>query len=281
MTQPPVSEVSRTRLAIVGPSGSGKTTSILHLMRHLIPKGARFVFVEGDDGLSKCLDEYPDIKALKGSSWFVEPVVTDWGKFWGRGQGVGKVLDWVNQKLLGPNDYVVTEGLDIITTDMIRGEWVDRVTVGLVRGAQSSWDASISQGQKGHPIIDQGGWGAINGEIEKALSYLAFQMPCNWIATTDIEPIRDGDRGDDQVLKDLYRNMGMDVKLTGYKWLPRYFDTIVRTGRGLTTGYNFAVYKNRGQRAHVAGNGTTGVISFAANQDFYVDFAMKYLGWPE
>lgn len=277
----------RDRIAMVGPSGAGKSTSILYLASHLIAAtGARFVIVEGDDGFSKCLEEFngqngrPNLKALLGTYIFIEPTVTEWGGIWGKSAGLGKVQQWLSSGLLGPNDWVVTEALDIITTDMIRGEFVEKAGVSMGRNGQanqSTWEAAIEKRKKGQPLIDQGDWGAINGEIEKVLSFLSFKMPCNWIATTDIEPIRTGERGDDQVIKDLYMNMGMDVKMSGYKWLPRYFDTIVRVGKGITSGYNFAVYKNRGQRAVRAD--TSVALQFHPNQDFYNDFAKPYLGW--
>ena len=83
---------------------------------------------------------------------------------------------------------------------------------------------------------------------------------------------------DDAQVKELYRQMGMTVKMSGYKWLMRYFDTIVQTGKSPPNNYSFMVYGSRGSRALLNGASQT-MISASPNQDFYEQFGKKFLGW--
>ena len=84
----------RRRLAIIGPSKSGKSTSWLMMAEKMLDKGVKFVTIEGDDGLSTCLDEFPNVKKAISEGQFRRlPLVTQWSDFWGNPHNVASRLN--------------------------------------------------------------------------------------------------------------------------------------------------------------------------------------------
>lgn len=267
--------LGRERILIGGESKTGKTFSWMKMVKHL-PQ-AKFVCVEPDDGVTKIAEEQgvqiirPPLQPQPGKV-FLFPVMMDWPTAYSQ---VEQIEKWANANIIGGNDWVITEGLDIIV-DVMAGEYAER-TADIITGgsatkglAPSSWNAFIEKRRKKAPILEGSDYQAIYTEFRKALNYFAYQMPCHWMATAGVEQVRSGQYTDDQDTKEFYASMGMPVKVSGYKRVPRMVDSLVLAGRSLSRGFTFQVYADRGQK--VSPGQTPPVL---VNNDFYLDFLQK------
>lgn len=268
--------LGRERLLAGGNTGTGKTFAILTVVRYIVAKGINCVLIELDDGSGKCLDEFPE---LKDNPRFIRiPNCITFMNLYG---ALGQVDELIKKGLLNADSWVITEGVDILGT-RIRHEMADitnnkedksitgaSIANGKYEGLQpSSWASFLDKRKVGKPILEPSDYDAIYTELEKALTFLAFQMPCNWYATTDMVPLRtQGQYLDAPDVVSFYQSLGMTSKYDCYKFIPRWCDSLIETGRNVQGNYTFKIWKDRGHPVPLQPQ---------VHKDFYQDFFVNY-----
>ncbi len=282
--------LGREKILICGDPKVGKTRSALTFARGL-PQ-SKFIILEPDDGSVKILNElklqYDEITPSRLSLGerqvqLFRPMPKGWNGYYSCLERISK---WVDEHRIGSEDWVITEGLDIVVENM-RHEFSDRtaqaaIAKAEIKGVQpSSWEAYIAKRQQGKPIIDRGDWDAIYSEFSSALNFFALQMPCNWIGTSGTTEIERDDKQtkDSQQEQQFYASMGMPVKVAGYRQVPRKVDTILLLGKSLATGYSFQVYGDRGSELRGQNSNSRTVPQMQANKDLFQDYLVKMVGW--
>lgn len=273
--------LGRERILMGSEAKAGKSTAIAKLIKGL--PNSRFVILVADDGFAKVaveneivvgkMDQPTDkIKpAMKSEQVLVFPNPTQWMDFY---YDTEMVQRWIAEGKLGPNDWVITEALDI-TYDEIISEYAEVMvdsTVAVQTGngnrlAPSSWASFIEKRKKKAPILEGSDYNAIYTELRKCINYYAYQCPCNWIATVGIEEIRTGQYADKEE-QEFYASVGMPVKFQGYKKVPRMVDTLVLFYKSMGSGYTFQVWADRGVKQREPNK----IPERVKNEDFYKQF---------
>lgn len=276
--------LGREKILIYGQAKSGKTRSALTFARGSAQH--KYILLETDDGAEKVIAEMgiPVGEVTKdslspesrGVSLF-RPIPKDWNEY---NACIDRIKKWVSEKKLGPNDWVHTEGLDIVLDEM-RGEFSERTTS--IERNSTAWDNYIVKRIKGAPILEPSDYDAIYSEFRKALNFLALQMPCNWIVTTGVEEIqKNGKYADSQDEQDFYLSLGMGgVKPSGYKQIPRKVDTLILLTKNPASGYQFKIYGDRGANVRGQDSSSGTVPTWRKNTDLFQDYLVKMVGWQE
>jgi len=244
--------VTRERIMLGGESKSGKTFSWLTIARS--NPNSQFFVAEPDDGVTKVLElEYPDVAkqgnvhgAHKGPDGLWLPpefISNNWQDVRHFVAGL-KSLREAGE--LSPDDWIIIEGMDIITR-IIRSEYiadtnkVDSKTKAIMA---DPWEAIKTKRARGAPVLEPSDHDAINYEYEGQMTTLVYIMPCNILATAGIEKIHFDSKFMDEDMKQFYASMGTGFKLEGHKRNPRMFDTIVYLYVG--SEYQMEVLGDRG-----------------------------------
>jgi len=241
----------RERILIGAESGAGKTYSWLSVARY--NPDSQFYVAEPDDGVAKILElEYPDVKAkgnVHGSTrdaeglWIQPNFISIWKDFSGFCNDIRKLKA---ESLINEDDWVVVEGLDIIT-QLIRSEYIadtnkiDRKTKELL---EDPWEAIKVKRARDAPVLEPSDHDAINMEYERQMTFLAYATGCNFLGTSGISLIHFDSKFADKGQKEMYASLGTPYKVEGHKRNPRMFDTLVYLYSGIQ--YEMEVLKDRG-----------------------------------
>ena len=264
--------MARERIILGGVSGAGKTTAWLTIARY--NPTSQFYVVEPDDGYIKVATlEFPDVVKngnVHGAIDLNTPdFVNNWTNF---RKFVNKIRELQAKNVLTENDWVVIEGIDIVTRN-IRYEYLERVNEGKSdrdthRVYADAWDAIISKRRGGAPVLDPSDHDAVNYEYEKQMTYLAYTIPTNVLATAGITNISFDSKFEKDEVKEFYTALGTRMKLEGHARNPRMFDTLIYLYPPAVSGqsYGYEVLKDRG----ISGRQTK--INFSSGIDFWLSF---------
>jgi len=262
--------VSRETIALGGPAGSGKTHSCLTIAKEL--PDSKFVFIECDRPNILGMLQY-QFTGLKNVS--VIPAYS-WGDF---RNAVDNIKQQVVSKALGPNDWVIVDGVDLVI-QYTKYEFFSRVYSSDGSGA-NTWDAMIDKrrgkGDKGGgPLLEPSDWDAIYSQYESYMGYLAFIMPCHFIATCGVEPLNLKSMYESDEVKSFYSSMGVYVKFEGYKRNPRMFNTLILLTAD-TGGYYYTIWRDT-YSARIKDYEKIRNLK-QSNRSFFLSFLAQKAGW--
>lgn len=244
--------MARERQFLGGESGAGKTYAWLSIAR--ANPDVQFYVAEPDDGVNKLLErEYPDVLA-KGNvhgavknpdgTWEPPAFIGSWPDF---RKFVEALRSLNSEGHLSPNDWIVLEGMDIIT-QVIRYEYIDRtnrIDSKTKQQIEDPWEAIIVKRARGAPVLEPSDHDAINYEYERQMAFVAYTAPCNFVGTAGITRVNFESKFSDKGQKEFYASLGTPFKYEGHKRNPRLFDTLVYL-YCTDVGYSMQVLKDRG-----------------------------------
>lgn len=258
---------AKDKILIGGESGSGKTFAWLSIAR--CNPESQFFTAEPDRGLDKVLEmEYPDVKergnvhgAYKNpdGTWQPPAFISDWKSV---SSFINGLRELVTAEQIKPDDWIILEGMDIITR-VIRSEYIadtNKVDAKTKEIMEDPWEAIKTKRARGAPVLEPSDHDAINFEYERQMTYPAYIAPCNFLATSGIERIHFDSKFSDQGQKEFYASLGTPFKIEGHKRNPRMFDTLVYLYIGAEE-YFMEVLKDRGLGKQVR----------MASSDFWMD----------
>ncbi|KKM65180.1 hypothetical protein LCGC14_1493790, partial [marine sediment metagenome] len=244
--------ITRERIMLGGESKAGKTFAWLSIARS--NPGSQFFVAEPDDGISKVLElEYKDVleqKNVHGAHkspdglWLPPEFISNWRDVRHFVSGMKSLRD---EGQLKPDDWIVLEGMDIITR-IIRSEYIaetNKVDSKTKEIMEDPWQAILTKRARGAPVLEPSDHDAINYEYEGQMTTLVYTMPCNFLSTSGIERIHFDSKFVDTSQKEYYASLGTPFKLEGHKRNPRMFDTLVYLYVG--TEYQMEVLGDRGR----------------------------------
>jgi len=243
---------AREKIMLGGESKSGKTFSWLSIARS--NPDSQFYVAEPDDGINKVLEnEYEDVlkhgnvhgahKSLEGLWMPPEFISQNWKDVRNFVSGLKSLRDAGE---LSPDDWIILEGMDIITR-IIRSEYIadtNKIDSKTKAMMADPWEAIKSKRARGAPVLEPSDHDAINYEYEGQMTTLVYTMPCNFLGTSGIERIHFDSKFMDEDQKQYYASLGTGLKLEGHKRNPRMFDTIVYLYVG--SEYQMEVLGDRG-----------------------------------
>lgn len=244
--------MARDRMFIGGESGAGKTYAWLSIAR--ANPDAQFFVAEPDDGVNKILEfEYSDVLERGNvhgvtknpdGTWQPPAFIDSWPSFRIFVDGL-RSLNREGQ--LRPDDWIILEGMDIIT-QVIRYEYIDRtnrIDQKTKAAMEDPWEAIITKRARGAPVLEPSDHDAINYEYERQMAFVAYVAPCNFVGTAGISRISFESKFADKGQKEFYASLGTPFKYEGHKRNPRMFDTLIYL-YCTDVGYTMQVLKDRG-----------------------------------
>lgn len=283
----------RERMLVGGDTGSSKTFSFLTIVNGR--PDHKHVVIEVDDGYTKVLPEFPDVKAT----------IFDWiDQGWQPREGYTngdqlsvyhcpsfKMVRLAQQQVeamiaagdLTPESWICVDGIDLIYNRM-RYELIERTINerkrGRVETKEDPWEMAVAIRAAGAPLLEGGDWDMIHSFYETFLTYLAFQIRPNLYVTTNITTIDDKSPYESDDIKKFYESLGVKVKFEGQKRTPRVFDTLLAFKK-TAAGWFVNIWKDRGGLdREYAKSGRHSVMSDYTNGNFFHDIGVKHLGWP-
>ena len=243
---------AREKIMLGGESKAGKTYAWLSIARS--NPDSQFYVAEPDDGINKVLEnEYEDVlkqgnvhgahKSPEGLWLPPEFISQNWKDVRNFVSGLKSLRD---KNELSPDDWIVLEGMDIITR-IIRSEYIadtNKIDSKTKEIMADPWEAIKSKRARGAPVLEPSDHDAINYEYEGQITTLVYTMPCNFLGTSGIERIHFDSKFMDEDQKQYYASLGTGQKLEGHKRNPRMFDTIVYLYVG--SEYQMEVLGDRG-----------------------------------